>query len=391
MRRLIASDYLFDGCRFMTNHALLVEDTGEIIDIVPQGAFEPRDVFFYPGLITPGFINAHCHLELSHLKGLFSTGTGLIPFLNDVVSQRDFAQEKIDEAIQAADADMWTNGIVAVGDISNKTDSIGIKRRSNIYYYTFVECFDFLQQGSDAFLKPYLEVFESFIGLPRALVPHAPYSVSASLFESINRVNSSAHIISIHNQEVNDEDQLFISKQGGFENFYRKFGFSLDHFNPSGKTSVHYTMEHLNPDFQLLLVHNTCMSDTDIRAVMKWNINTFFVTCPNANLFIENKLPDYRHFTSCNANLCIGTDSLSSNWNLSILEEIKTILKYQSYLQLGEVLQWATSNGAKALKVDQRFGSLKSGLKPGLNWIQDIEVAGKHIRLKENARVQKII
>ena len=153
-------------------------DSREIIDIVPQGAFEPRDAYFYPGLITPGFINAHCHLELSHLKGLFNTGTGLIPFLNDVVSQRDFAQEKIDEAIQTADAEMWTNGIVAVGDISNKTDTIGIKRRSNIYYYTFVECFDFLQNGSDAFLKPYLEVYDSFTGLPRAMVPHAPYSVS---------------------------------------------------------------------------------------------------------------------------------------------------------------------------------------------------------------------
>jgi cytosine/adenosine deaminase-related metal-dependent hydrolase len=99
----------------------------------------------------------------------------------------------------------------------------------------------------------------------------------------------------------------------------------------------------------------------------------FWATCPNANLYIENRLPEYRRFTEARAQVCIGTDSLTSNWQLNILEEMKTILRYQSYLDFETVLQWATINGAKALGFDNELGSIEAGKTPGLVWIQNME------------------
>ena len=64
--------------------------------------------------------------------------------------------------------------------------------------------------------------------------------------------------------------------------------------------------------------------------------------------------------------MTIGTDSLTSNWQLSILEEIKTIRKYASYVSLDTLLEWATINGAKALGFDHKLGSIEVGKKPGL-------------------------
>jgi cytosine/adenosine deaminase-related metal-dependent hydrolase len=93
----------------------------------------------------------------------------------------------------------------------------------------------------------------------------------------------------------------------------------------------------------------------------------YWVTCPNANLYIENMLPNYRNFLDTNARVCIGTDSLTSNWQLSVLEEMKTISKFQSYVPFETILRWATLNGAEALGFDDEFGSFETGKKPGIN------------------------
>jgi cytosine/adenosine deaminase-related metal-dependent hydrolase len=71
-----------------------------------------------------------------------------------------------------------------------------------------------------------------------------------------------------------------------------------------------------------------------LQSANMWNKNIFWATCPNANLYIENRLPDYKIFLDADAIVTIGTDSLTSNWQLSIWEEIKTIRKYQSFVKL---------------------------------------------------------
>lgn len=64
--------------------------------------------------------------------------------------------------------------------------------------------------------------------------------------------------------------------------------------------------------------------------------------------------------------MTIGTDSLTSNWQLSVLEEMKTIAKYQSYVPFETLLQWATLNGAMALGMHDLLGSLEEGKSPGV-------------------------
>lgn len=389
--KLITADYIFDGSAISEQTGIVLDQDNKIIEIIADGQFDKSKFTYFPGLLTPGFVNAHCHLELSHLKDKFNTGTGLIAFLYSVVSQRAFPQNIIDDAIIWADSLMYRNGIVAVGDISNKTDTIQTKKNSKIEYYNFIECFDFHQEDKyKYFLEPYLKVHEAFGTLKKSLSPHAPYTVSANLFAEINHRNRDFEILSIHNQETTDEDALFLNKSGKLEEFFQKFGFDLNNFKPIQNTSIHYTMSKLSEQFQLLLVHNTMMKKQDIESAIQWNKNIYFVTCPNANLFIENRLPNYKEFINSNATLCIGTDSLSSNWTLCILEEIKTILKYQSFLSLEEVLQWATLNGAKALGMSDRFGTFKPGMKPGINLISNIKPHHHTITISESSRVTKL-
>ena len=370
------ADKVFIDGRWQDNMVLVTDEKGRILLINKEEEHFSILVHRVKGALVPGFVNTHCHLELSHMKGKVDSGTGLIPFIKNVVTQRDVEKEIIKKAISDADKEMYQNGIVAVGDISNKTDTTAVKSRSKMSYYTFVEMFDFMQPNmTDTAIKQYRKVFERQSDIrfnKKSLVPHAPYSVSPALFKYINDNNPNGATISIHNQETQAEMDLFANGVSDFTRFYEGFGMKMDGFKPTGKSSIDYILKHLSPSFKTIFVHNTLTTREDVLAAMAWNKQVFWATCPNANLYIENRMPDYQVFLDTNANMTIGTDSLTSNWQLSIWEEIKTIKKYQSYIPLETILTWATLNGAKALGFDDRLGSFEKGKTPGI-----IHITGK--------------
>ena len=358
----------------IANGVIQLNDEGRLVRIGKQEDFPTVDIQIVKGIILPGFVNAHCHLELSHMQGICDTGTGLVSFITKVVKLRDFEQELILEGIRQRDREMYEAGIQAVGDICNKTDTVSCKDESPIHYYSFIELFDLLQPGMTRdTISNYSRVFESQSdkGLnQKSFVPPAPYSVTPELFAFINEANNAGSVTSIHNQETPDEHELFINGTGGFKTFYEGLGMNLDAFKATGKPSIDYALEHMVPQGNTLFVHNTMSEKEDIQNVLRWNTNSYWVSCPNANLYIENRLPDYRQFMDCNAKMCLGTDSIMSNWQLSIWEEIKTIKKYQSYVPLEALIAWATINGAEALKYDNVLGSLEVGKSPGLVHIE---------------------
>lgn len=353
---------------------IILDDYNTIIELTQAADHDPSTVKRYRGAIIPGFINAHCHLELSHMYGMVESGTGLLPFMQKVVQMREINQEVIDQAIRDGDQEMFDNGIVAVGDISNQVDTFDTKRRSPIRYYTFVEMFDFMQpKKADEFFTKYYEVFQQAPddnSNRKTAVPHAPYSVSPALFEKIKSLQDPTSTVSIHNQETAEEDQLFRHGTGKFRDFFQEFGFALDHFQPTGSSSIRYTLSHLDPKQRTLLVHNTMTPGEDVAFVEHWSNSVYWVTCPNANLYIENRLPHYQKFVDHKCKICVGTDSLTSNWGLSIWEELKTIHRFQSYVPVEELIKWATINGARALGFEESLGSIEQGKRPGLNLVE---------------------
>lgn len=368
----ITADYLYtmEG-EPIANGLLVIDDHGKILEISTADQHDPASYQKYDGLLIPGFINTHCHMELSHMIAKIPTGTGLLPFLQRVVQFRDFPQEVIDQAIVEADAYMYEQGIMAVGDISNKADTAAVKAKSPIRYYTFVEMFDFMQPHmTQGMIDQYSAVHSQHTGASngnaKAYVPHAPYTVSNALYDFIRANNPAGSTISIHNQETRHEDEMFLTKTGGFLDWYAGFDFDMSGFEATGKHSIYHAMEQLDSAQKILFVHNTCTTETDIKAAQAWNPNVYWATCANANLYIENSLPNYQAFIDSNAQMTIGTDSLSSNWQLSIWDEIQTIQKYNSYIPSSSLLQWATINGAKALSFDDTLGSFAVGKTPGV-------------------------
>jgi len=114
-------------------------------------------------------------------------------------------------------------------------------------------------------------------------------------------------------------------------------------------------------DKKILLVHNTFSRKEDIT-------DNYYCTCPKANLYIENSLPDYSIFNA--EKLCVGTDSLASNNSLSILDEIQ-IIKENSDFDLHTLLKIASKNGADALGFTT-LGTFEKGKSPGVNLISGL-------------------
>jgi aminodeoxyfutalosine deaminase len=371
--RKITADWVFPVSSAPIPKAVIVlDENGKILALDSRDNHDPASLETHRGSIVPGFINTHCHLELSHMKGMVATGTTLIPFITGVVTKRNATADVIQAAIEKTEKEMVDGGIVAVGDISNVPDTFAQKAKGNIRYYTFIEMFDFLQDGNaEGEFQKYKAVYDQLTTVKdhkKTVVPHAPYSVSVPLFNKINETNAQKGVtISIHNQETQPEQDLFLHGTGGFYDFYGKFGISLDMFQPNHKPSIHYALAHMNPENRTLFVHNTLTSQADIEAAHAWSPNVFWATCANANLYIENRLPNYQFFINTNAKMTIGTDSLTSNWQLSVLDEMKTIQRFQSYLPFETLLQWATLNGAQALGFDDTLGSIEVGKTPGLN------------------------
>lgn len=370
LRKITAKKIYSNTGNPLQEKVIITDDDGCILAIDPLEQHDPITVEHLEGILVPGFVNAHCHLELSHMKGKLPTGTGLVKFIEGVVSQRNSDPEEIQAAIEAADSEMYQGGIVAVGDICNRPDTFSCKDTSPIHYHSFVEMFDFLQDTlANQTFAGYKQVYDQTDNKPghhRSAVPHAPYSVSRTLFKLINELNSEVTSISIHNQETHAEEEMFRSKTGEFIELFEGFGFTYDHFQPTRKTSIHYALSNLDPRHRHLFVHNTLTGLEDVAAALKILPHCFWVSCPNANLYIENRLPNYQIFLETDARVCLGTDSLTSNWQLSILEEIKTISQYQSYVPQEEIIRWATLNGAEALGISEQYGSIKVGMSPGI-------------------------
>ena len=393
--RKISADYIYAMDRPpIKDGVVIVDNDGKIVDVTKRFDHDLADLEIYRGVIIPGMINTHCHMELSHMIGKIPTGTGLIPFISQVVKFRDFPQEVIDDSIAAADKYMHEQGIVAVGDISNKADTAKVKAASGIRYYTFVEMFDFIQDSmTEAMIKQYSEVYAQHSndnGNSKSYVPHAPYTVSDGLYKYIKENNAPNSTVSIHNQETKHEDDLFNNRTGDFINFYEGFGFPLTDFKAIGKNSIYHAMSQMDPMQRTLFVHNTRTTAADISAAQQWSDHVYWATCANANLYIENSLPNYQVFIDAQANMTIGTDSLSSNWQLSVFEEMKTIQKYNSYIPTSTLIEWATYNGAKALGFDDTLGSFTKGKNPGVVLI-DCEVDKNEEAVLANADLKRLV
>ena len=370
------ADYIFPVCADpIKNGVVTIDDQGKIISVTdthPPNAKADQ----LKGIICPGFINTHCHLELSHLKDKLSPGKGLINFIKEIQSARAADSSTILKAAEIADQQMYENGIVAIGDIANSSISRAVKLKSKLYYHTFVETFGFLPDHAQEKFDTAVSLLNEFKPLSGSITPHAPYSVSKELFKLIKKysdANSDNNLLSIHNQESEDENKFYRYRLGGFIDLYEYFGLDISYFKSQARNSLQSILPLLSNKQEILFVHNTCTNLKDIYFIKRFDRKVNFCFCPAANLYIENKLPKVDLFIDQGFNITLGTDSLASNTKLCILSEMRILQEKFPAISTAKLIEWGTINGAKYLGIDDEKGTLEEGKTPGLNLITGLD------------------
>jgi cytosine/adenosine deaminase-related metal-dependent hydrolase len=377
--RKFRADHLFTGHEWLNNnYVLITSGQGEVVEIIPVTE-AGEDIQNFHGILTPGFVNCHCHLELSHMKGIIPPKTGMIDFLTRVIQQRNFEAEIIKQAIAAAENSMLENGIVAVGDICNTTDTIGQKKAGRLHYHNFIEAIGFVESTAIQRFDAALAVYDQFARLYRipaesnSIVPHAPYSVSSRLFNLITHFPGN-RLLTIHNQESEAENEFLEKGTGDFHRLYNALHIDISFYKAPGQRSLQSYLSHFLPHQSVILVHNVTTNKDDLAFIANCHPDSYrepianlnFCLCPNANEYIGNPLPDIDLLRHYQAAITIGTDSLASNNQLSVLAELQTIHRNYQHIEIKELLTWATINGARALQLDSVLGSFEPGKQPGI-------------------------
>jgi aminodeoxyfutalosine deaminase len=375
--KYFSAQYVITNCGPPLRRAIITaEDDGTIqsVEDTRGKLSEKHSVEFYNGIIIPGFVNCHCHLELSYMKDEIGEGIGLSNFLADLTAKRDTVRKNSEQAIVYADEEMFKEGIVLCADICNSASTFPLKKDSRIKYISLLEVFGVDPLKTKKRINEILEVADQAkkFDIPHWIVPHTVYSVSLPLFREIKKYSRDNLISSIHFMESSDEVLFLENSTGTILDTYRKFLSPVSGFEKA-KDHISAILKEITPNGNLILVHNTYVEKEQIRSLKKRN-GIFWCLCPNSNLFIEKKIPPAEMLISEGCEIVIGTDSLSSNRRLSIIEELKTLQHYFPHLRTESLIRWATVNGAKALCEEKWAGSIEPGKRPGLLLIRNMDL-----------------
>lgn len=376
MRRFSAQ-FIFTNSGPPAKRAVIcTEDDGTIISIIEnEGSLqESQSVEFYNGVIVPGFVNCHCHLELSYMKGAIPEGTGLGNFIMQIRNSREINPDNDLSMAHTSDKLMHNEGIVLCADICNTSLTFGLKKKSRIKYINLLEVFGLDPDKAGRRMNDIAEVEKAAqeSGLSYSIVPHSAYSVSLPLFSMIKEKSSGNIVTSIHFMETGEEASFLSGHTGTLRTSYENSGILPDNIKtPSSHISA--ILNEVTSSGNLILVHNT-FAEPHIVLEVKKRGNTFWCLCPGSNMYIENKMPPVDMLLSEGCELVIGTDSLASNEQLSILSEMKLIQQFFPSIRLEDLVCWATINGARALGEDCNFGKIEPGRKPGLLLLENVDL-----------------
>ena len=386
--------YTLDGNEPIRNGFVEYSEDGTVTAL---GACEDpaSEEHFFQGAIVPGFVNAHCHVELSHLHRKFRKGTGMAGFIDQINELRDWAGHEVKTRLVKEWMDkMWSDGVSAMADISNDDSSFPVKASHPMYTRTFLEVFGSEPHMCEGVMKDVLQLNAAAdaAGIDAAPTPHSCYTMSPQLLSASAGAGLEKGYVSYHSQESMEEEDLIRYGSGAMYENRKRSGMSTPPV--TGGSSLEYFIDRLADvrkapyDEHIMLVHNVCLSQTDIDAAKKVMNNVYWAVCPLSNIFIHDALPPIPLMRDNKLNIMVGTDSLSSNDDLDMVREMYCLHENFPDVTMNELLVWACLNGARFLSKDEILGSLTPGKKPGLVFIGNLDAEGN---LTAESRSERII
>lgn len=365
------------------NGAVVLSDDGRIVefgtgqDILKKYSDKSiQTVVSKNSVILPGLVNAHTHLELSMMKGVIPHGLPFSEWVFEAITKRfQFSDATIFADCEKQIRALESCGTVAVGDIANHSaTSLPLLEKSTLYAVVYNEVTGFAgsiaKERFQEFVKKIPAVSDKKIR--HALAPHAPYSVSPELFRLIAEYNGLEKYSTVHLAESKDESEFLMTGSGPMKEMIKKIGRWDENWKAPTTTPVSYMNKLGILNSKMLIVHAVHVSDEDID-LLKWH-RVPICSCPRSNVHINvGGTSPVEKYLQAGLNVCLGTDSLASNEDLNLWNEMTFFKKIHPSISNEQIIEMATINGACALGLDSQIGSIEKGKDGALIRVESVK------------------
>lgn len=363
----------------VSNGAVLVID-GKIRDFGKAEELENRyksvrNLDLGNGILLPGFVNAHIHLELGWIKKKINEFDGFIGWLQQIIKAKrdEITREEVEASVRAGIETLLQSGVTTVGEISSYGGlDKPLLRKSGLRTILFRELFDWHRNFWEVFSFEKDETFEE------RPFPHATYSCSPDFLGKVLKFYHEREIpIGIHLAESLDEVKFLRGEKNGFEKtIFPMIGKEAFSREKSPTPFQHLKKLNFFDGTRVTAVHMVHVVPEEAEEIDKKNVG--IVLCPRSNFFLKVGSPPVKRYARL-TKVGIGTDGLSSNLNLDFFEELRFFyLKYAK--TLGKEAAFftvyiATLGGAKALFLEEKIGSIEKGKEADLIFLRPQSIA----------------
>jgi cytosine/adenosine deaminase-related metal-dependent hydrolase len=350
-----------DGCIAVENgHIEWIGRAGDADE--PEGTAQALG----DGVLMPGLVNAHTHLELSHLEGLSKRTSGFVPWVQAVVEQRDSLPDyevKANVGVALEQLEHQT-GTIAVGDISNTLMSVTPVGLSSLRAIIFHEVLGWDPKKADEALaaadQRWVRLDTGSASVRVELAAHAPHSVSPELFDALR---ARGGIAAIHLAESPAERDFLRDGKGEWPAFLESRGLGHVRFQPPGLSPVRYAESLGVLRIGLIAAHAVHVDDVDIAILAQRGV--FVAACPTSNRNLGVGTAPIPRLLRGGVRVCLGTDSLASGDSLDVANEMAEVHRTFPELPPRSILRMATATGAAALRLPE-LGTIARGRRAAL-------------------------
>jgi cytosine/adenosine deaminase-related metal-dependent hydrolase len=357
---------LADSNLLLQNAVIFVSSSGRISGIEPwnNALVNPRVriVDWGSALLMPGMINAHAHLELTSLHEKLTRFNSFTDWISQLIRCRRLwtAEDFVVSAAKGARLSL-ASGTTLVGDITSSGVGWEATMGNNLRRAVFEEVLSLApDQAAPAMLQlnPRFEQAEPNSLQVHGISPHAPYSVSAELYARAAELSRKQRmLLATHLAETRAEVEFLEDGTGELKDFLAAEGVLPTGWKPPKLSPVQFldSLGVLGP--LCVLIHCNYLDRESVRRIRK--AKSSVVYCPRSHEFFGHEKHPVRQLLDAGINVALGTDSLASNSSLSMIDEMRFLIKKRKDLAPEEIFQMATRNGAAALGYASVLGCLK--------------------------------
>ncbi len=365
---ILRSKYLLkDPDNVINNGAVVIDDGGKIKfagHVKDIDDFESyRTIDLGNSAIVPGFVNAHAHLELTHLHKCIKGNSNFTGWIRQLVDKKKgWSESEYTLSVRDGIERSLKSGTTTITDITRNGLALGELLASKIRKLLFYEIIDFNPDTAEHTINDFKELITDINRddlLSIGIFPHAPYTVSDRLYRSCRSVSDKFNIIiATHIAETKEEVEFLTRGTGDFVSLLNDFNM-LKNWQPPRLSPINYLKNIGFLEKGCILIHCNYLSDDEIDLIEKTKSNVVF--CPRSHRYFGHENHPFFSLRNRNINIALGTDSLASNDTLSILDEMKFIRKHYHDLKSQDIFNMGTIAGAVALKKDDSIGRLYPG------------------------------